>query len=230
MKIINETHNLSLKENFVIERFRQEAEQQLTDEKMTDMVIVEHHLNAYINDQLAFKLVCTPEKLDALVLGFLLSEGYIENPDEIEFIYVCESGERVKVQLYKPLPLPEIDHDTGSNSISCGNNRKIRQAAYAKSLIPLPVHDWSHETVLMLANACNRNAELFAETGGTHCCAMSIGGELAFICEDIGRHNAVDKAIGQALMAERTSLRRSCLLPAGFPRIWSSKRSGAASR
>ena len=46
-------------------------------------------------------------------------------------------------------------------------------------------------------------AELFAETGGTHCCAMSIGGELAFICEDIGRHNAVDKAIGQALMAEK---------------------------
>lgn len=203
MKIINETHSLSLKENFAIERIHQSTDQQLTDEKMTDMVIVEHHLDAYINDQLAFKLVCTPEKLDALVLGFLLSEGYIEKPDEIEFIYVCESGERVKVQLNKPLALPEIDHDTGSNSISCGNNRKIRQAAYAKSLISIPVHDWSHETVSMLANACNRNAGLFAETGGTHCCAMSISGELTFICEDIGRHNAVDKAIGQALMEEK---------------------------
>jgi len=203
MKIINETHSLSLKENFAIERIHQSTDQQLTDEKMTDMVIVEHHLDAYINDQLAFKLVCTPEKLDALVLGFLLSEGYIEKPDEIEFVYVCESGERVKVQLNKPLALPEIDHDTGSNSISCGNNRKIRQAAYAKSLISIPVHDWSHETVSMLANACNRNAGLFAETGGTHCCAMSISGELTFICEDIGRHNAVDKAIGQALMEEK---------------------------
>ncbi|WP_286946961.1 formate dehydrogenase accessory sulfurtransferase FdhD [Acetobacterium sp. UBA5834] len=203
MKIINESHNLSLKESFAIERIRQSADHRLTEEKMTDMVIVEHHLNAYINDQLAFKLVCSPEKLDALVLGFLLSEGYIKNPDEIEFIYVCESGERVKVQLYKPLPLPEIDHDTGSNSISCGNNRKIRQAAYAKSLMPLPVHDWSHETVLMLANACNHNAGLFAETGGTHCCAMSIRDELAFICEDIGRHNAVDKTIGQAMIEEK---------------------------
>ncbi|WP_373483655.1 formate dehydrogenase accessory sulfurtransferase FdhD [Acetobacterium sp.] len=203
MKIINETHSINLKEDFSIERLRLQADHQLIGEKMTDLVIVEHHLNAYINDQLAFKLVCTPEKLDALVLGFLLSEGYIKNRDEIEFIYVCESGERVKVQLNKPLALPEINHDTSSNSISCGNNRKIRQAAYAKSLIPLPIHDWSHETVLMLANACNRNAGLFAETGGTHCCAMSIGGELAFICEDIGRHNAVDKAIGQALMEEK---------------------------
>ncbi|TYC84306.1 formate dehydrogenase accessory sulfurtransferase FdhD [Acetobacterium wieringae] len=203
MKIINESHNLSLKESFAIERIRQSADHRLTEEKMTDMVIVEHHLNAYINDQLAFKLVCSPEKLDALVLGFLLSEGYIKNPDEIEFIYVCESGERVKAQLYKPLPLPEIDHDTGSNSISCGNNRKIRQAAYAKSLMPLPVHDWSPETVLMLANACNHNAGLFAETGGTHCCAMSIRDKLAFICEDIGRHNAVDKTIGQAMIEEK---------------------------
>lgn len=203
MKIINEAHNLSLKESFAIERIRWEADQGLTEEKMTDLVIVEHHLNAYINDQLAFKLVCTPEKLDALVLGFLLSEGYIENPGEVEFIYVCESGERVKVQLNKPLALPEINHDTASNSISCGNNRKIRQAADGKSLIPLGIHDWSPETVLTLANACNHNAGLFAETGGTHCCALSIGGELAFICEDIGRHNAVDKAIGQALLAEK---------------------------
>jgi FdhD protein len=203
MKIINETQNLNLKENFSIERLQRSANHELSGEKMIDQVIVEHHLNAYINDQLAFKLVCTPEKLDTLVLGFLLSEGYIETPAEIEFIYVCESGERVKVQLNKPLALPEINHDTGSNSISCGNNRKIRQAAYATSLIPLADHDWSPETVLMLANTCNRNTGLFAETGGTHGCAISISGELAFICEDIGRHNAVDKAIGQALMEEK---------------------------
>lgn len=203
MKIINELQNLNKKEKFSIKRLQLGADNAINREPMEDMVIAEHHLNGYLNDQLAFKLVCTPEKLDALVLGFLLSEGYIESTDEIEFLYVCESGERVKIQLNKPLALPALAHDTSSNSISCGNNKKIRQAAYAKSLSPLPAHEWSHETVFMLANACNRNAGLFAETGGTHCCAMSIKDELTFICEDIGRHNAVDKTIGLALIDKK---------------------------
>lgn len=214
MKLINETHDLQTKENFSIKRLRLGMDNAIKREQMDDLVIIEHHMNVFINDQLAFKLVCTPEKLDALVLGFLLSEGYIESVNDIEFIYICKKGERAKVQLKKVISLSQIDHDTGSASISCGNNKMIRKAAYAKSLSVLPVHEWSYETIFELANECNRNAGLFSETGGTHCCSLSINGKMAFTCEDIGRHNAVDKTIGLALI-EKKSLNDAILFTTG---------------
>lgn len=203
MKIINEALDLELKEAFSIVRIRQNANNELNHEHLNDIVITEHHLSCYINEQLAFKLVCTPEKLDALVLGYLFSEGYIDNLDDIDFIYICESGERVKVQLNKIISLNSIDHDITSESISCGNNKKIRQAAQVSELKSLPAHQCSYEIIFELAHSCNRNAALFSETGGTHCAAMCVDGNEIFVCEDIGRHNAVDKTIGMALTAKK---------------------------
>ena len=119
MKIINEAYDLLIKENFTIERLRVGTDNEIKRECINDIVITEHHLNGFINDQLAFKLICTPEKLDALVLGFLLSEGYLDSTDDIDYIYICKSGERAKVQLKKIISLAEINHDTTSESISC---------------------------------------------------------------------------------------------------------------
>lgn len=199
MKIINEALDLELKEVFSIVRIRLNANDQPSHEDLNDSVITEHHLSCYINEQLAFKLVCTPEKLDALILGYLFSEGYIDHLDDIDFIYICKSGERVKVQLNKIISLNSLDHDTTSASISCGNNKKIRQAAQITTLKSLPAHPCSEETIFKLANSCNRNAALFNETGGTHCAALSVDDNEILVCEDIGRHNAVDKTIGMAL-------------------------------
>lgn len=203
MKIINEALGLEVTETFSIERIRQSSDAEFSHEEINDLVITEHHLNCYINEQLAFKLVCTPEKLDALILGYLFSEGYIENLDDVNFIYICDSGERAKVQLNKVISLNKIDHDVTNESISCGNNKKIRQAALISSLKQLPPHQISYDTVFKLANACNKNAALFSETGGTHCAALSIDEDEFFICEDIGRHNAVDKTIGLVLAANK---------------------------
>lgn len=203
MKIINEALDLEVKETFSIKRIRQSADDDINCEDIDDIVIAEHHLNCFINEQLAFKLVCTPEKLDALILGYLYSEGYIEDPDDIDFIYICESGERAKVQLNKVISLNKIEHDVTGDSISCGNNKKIRQTVQVSSLNKLPPHQWSSNTVFKLANACNRNADLFSETGGTHCAAICINEKEFFTSEDIGRHNAVDKTIGLALAANQ---------------------------
>lgn len=214
MKIINEALDLELKEGFSIERLRLRANDDVNREYTNDIVIMEHHLNCFINDQLAFKLVCTPEKLDALVLGYLFSEGYIISADDINFIYICKSGERANVQLNKVLTFDKIDHDVTSESISCGNNTKIRQGAYTERLSVLSPHEWSYDTVFELADECNRNANLFFETGGTHCAAMSIDGKVVITCEDIGRHNAVDKTIGLALEA-KIPLNRAILFTTG---------------
>jgi len=58
----------------------------------------------------------------------------------------------------------------------------------------------SPETVFRLIKDFQSRAVIFKETGGTHCAALARSAEILYFAEDIGRHNAVDKVIGQALL------------------------------
>ena len=57
------------------------------------------------------------------------------------------------------------------------------------------------EMIFSLIKEFQDRAMIFKETGGTHCAAVGTTKEILFFAEDIGRHNAVDKVIGQALLA-----------------------------
>lgn len=70
--------------------------------------------------------------------------------------------------------------------------------------------EWKAEWIFALANQFVSDSELHRATQGTHSCYLSVNGELAFHAEDIGRHNAVDKAIGYAVMGGFK--REACIL------------------
>lgn len=199
MKIINEATHLKLYNRYRIVRSTKEANN-MKNMFLDDAVINEHHMSVFINDQLAFKMVCTPQNLDHLVLGFLLSEGYIHSCDDIEYIYICELGERVKVQLNKVINFEKMSHDAKSDATACGNNRIILRIEEDQSLKKLKTINYKLDSIFMLSDVCNRQAELFKETGGTHSCSMLTENNEILFCEDIGRHNAVDKLIGKALV------------------------------
>ena len=64
----------------------------------------EHAAAIYVNEQPAFRVVCTPALLPQLALGRLLTEGWIASADEVEQIAVCAEGAKVQVYLRHPLP------------------------------------------------------------------------------------------------------------------------------
>ena len=67
------------------------------------LLAVEHAAALLVNEQTAFRVVCTPELLPQLALGRLLTEGWIASADEVEQVAVCAEGLKVSVHLTHPL-------------------------------------------------------------------------------------------------------------------------------
>ena len=65
----------------------------------SEEIVCEHFLDVYVNEQLVARLVCTPEYLEELVIGRLLTERIIERIEDIGKIYICEEKRKAKVFL-----------------------------------------------------------------------------------------------------------------------------------
>lgn len=173
----------------------------------SEILLSEHRMDVYINDVLTMKLVCTPKDLPGLVLGRMVSEGMIHSPAEVEYLYICEHGTRARVQLAEEhCEAYREDNDSLRATVMdtptcCTDNKTIYQGFATekelKHLEPVPV---SLELMYAFDEAFNQDMPLHEATWSTHSCFLAYKGEIVYSCEDIGRHNALDKAIGYALM------------------------------
>ena len=73
---------------------------------------------------------------------------------------------------------------------------------------------WEPRWIYALGRAFHAGAPLYRATHGIHSCFLMQDGEILYCCEDIGRHNALDKAVGRALM-DGVDLRRCVLFSSG---------------
>lgn len=169
----------------------------------SEPVLTEHILDVYLNDRLTMKLVCIPQYLTELVLGRLLTEGILEDASDVEQIYICEHGRRARVVLLEK----EGKNDSASTepfteltpSCCTGNHILNDYFLTGKPVKPVTPIFWKAEQVFDLADRFHAGMPLHGQTWATHSCFLAKDGQLLFQCEDIGRHNALDKAIGYAL-------------------------------
>jgi FdhD protein len=160
----------------------------------------------------------TPGNDFELALGFLFSEGIIKSYENIRSIKHCTNpeteftqGDILKIELAESIELPLSTFQRHSYITSacgvCGKN-KIDAIYVAPNLEEEPLAlSISADVLLQLAHSIESRQRIFSRTGGIHAAGLfSIIGEVISFMEDIGRHNAVDKLIGSALINQQLPL------------------------
>lgn len=158
----------------------------------------EHTAAIYVNEQPAFRVVCTPEWLPQLALGRLLTEGWITSVQEVEQIAVCAEGLKITVYLNHPLAA----HAAAAQEVPscCTDNLTLGSPVELPPLQTVPQLELQPEWLDTLAAAMSAGLPLYRVTHAVHSCFVLHKGRILCACEDIGRHNALDKAVGQMLL------------------------------
>ncbi|WP_261428815.1 formate dehydrogenase accessory sulfurtransferase FdhD [Berryella wangjianweii] len=173
----------------------------------------EHALDVHIDGTLAMRIVCSPSDLIELVLGRLFSEGIIQAEDDVDFMYLCEHGTIVRVLLKRKRALKPVEAPVVP---SCCTGNKVFEALEQldDDLRPVRPIDWDPAWVFALADVFAADTPMHRKTFGAHSCYLAIDGEVRYVCEDLGRHNAFDKVVGHALK-NRDDLSRAVVFTSG---------------
>jgi FdhD protein len=171
-------------------------------EETTDQVASEIGFTLNVNEKQIVTLLCTPTELDAMAVGFLLSEGILKDPESLLDVQVNEKTFTVSATL-ADLP-DDIDATFHKKTITsgCGRGITFTDASNLKNLEPnKSLLRVSAEEIQVLLKEFRSISELFMKTGGVHSAALADRQCIKLFSEDIGRHNAVDKLIGKAFLA-----------------------------
>lgn len=189
-----------------------------------DAVAVEEPLELRVADRSVAVLMRTPGHDRELAAGFLLTEGVIRSADDLLDIVRCRDQEgATSGNVVNVLTAPSLTVDFERltrhvfSSSSCGVCGKATLDAVLQNFPAVadgPVFDAGQ--VAALPARLQEAQPCFASTGGLHGCALfNQRGELEFVAEDVGRHNAVDKVLGRALLEGRLPMRSHGLLLSG---------------
>jgi FdhD protein len=165
----------------------------------------------------------TPGHDRELAAGFLRTEGLIESRDQILSFRDRESGNcraanTVDVELRDGVIKSETTQRNFFSNSSCGLCGKTSiDAVRTRGLRTLfPGFTIDAETLCSLPAQLRARQSVFERTGGLHAAALfNAKGELVVLREDIGRHNAVDKVVGWALLQGMIPLSSHVLLVSG---------------
>jgi FdhD protein len=149
-------------------------------------------LTLYINGQELVTILCTPAKLNCLVLGYLYSEGIIASLSDVASMRICEEESLADVRLSKEYLLPT--RRTLTSGCGGGVSLITQGQKVESSLVVTPTQ------VLSLMVQLREQAELFRLCGGVHASALANTKNLLVMAEDIGRHNTLDKIQGECLL------------------------------
>jgi FdhD protein len=171
-----------------------------------DEIATEYALTIFVNDRELATMVCTPDHMDELILGFLASEGVIRNYGQIESMDISTYRGVVRVKTKHDLNINQDFYNKRYIGSCCGKSRQsfyffndAQTAKFVEDETKISPAEIFQSMDAMDAEAC-----LFHATGGVHIACLCQAGKQQAARLDIGRHNALDKLYGYMMMGDRT--------------------------
>jgi len=164
---------------------------------INDTVVAEHALKINLGKKELVTLLCSPEKLEYLAIGFLCSEGLIKGKEDLKEIVLDENQDVIEIataehaNIAKNGASKRLIGSSGGRGISPPflDHHKVESTL---TITPIEIFNLIEEFV--------HRSEIFEATGGVHSAALCDTQHILVFSEDIGRHNAIDKVFGECLL------------------------------
>lgn len=154
-------------------------------------VIGEAVITINVNGEELVSLMATPDQQTELALGFLLNEGLMKDPTDLDHVHVSEDGCCVDVWLHKAIKIPEkrvITSGCGGGVTFEPLGDKMAQVNADLRLKP--------EELFEMFRRLHFPDSLHARARGVHTSGLTDGERILVLAEDVGRHNTIDKIVG----------------------------------
>jgi len=192
--------------------------------RILDYLVAEEPLEIRVNRAPLSVTMRTPGNDLELAAGFLLTEGIIRNRGQIESIEHAPQDTQAKNNVVEVRLSEDAEFDSEHlrrnffAASSCGicGKATIESIRVRGIRAPNPAFQISPETLCDVPERLREAQPIFERTGGLHGAALfRADGELVAVREDVGRHNAVDKLIGWALLNQSADLGNCMMLVSG---------------
>lgn len=184
-------------------------------ENTQDIVLVESPIDIIVNSEPLVNIICLPKDLRELSIGFLYFIGIINSIEDIREIKIDELDNQIFIDLNDSIDfnIKDLDINPVSRVIdtTCGISspwRNVIKKTLDNTKMSLKSKDnlkFHSEIIFSSIKQMQKETILFKETGGCHGAAVfDLDGKILSVKEDIGRHNAIDKVIGEIISEKLT--------------------------
>jgi FdhD protein len=196
-----------------------------------DLVVTEEPLQLMLDGQALSVLMRTPGNDVELCLGLMFAEGIVRAKKDVRLIRIsAESGEAEdavalesvlvesnQIDVHLAGRAPRRPERSMLSSSACGVCGTVMIEDLRRDLAVLPSGPAVDPAMLpSLVDRLRSGQDVFARTGGLHAAGLfTPAGDLVCLREDVGRHNAVDKLVGRALLDQRLPAKDSILVVSG---------------
>ncbi|UCG11407.1 MAG: formate dehydrogenase accessory sulfurtransferase FdhD, partial [Deltaproteobacteria bacterium] len=164
-------------------------------------VVQEIPLTIFLNDREIVTLLCTGAHVESLAVGFLKSEGLLQNRKKIKSVVADEGDQTVRVFTSENTEMAEQLFGKRTITSGCGKGTVFYNVLDSLQSKPLENQlTISAAQIRQLMAELQRRSELYRRSRGVHNCALATPEQILIFRTDIGRHNAVDMIFGECFL------------------------------